>query len=1025
MAFYAPQAVAFPAAAFAQPAAAAYAVQQGYPAQYAQQPDLQQQAQQYAQQQQQLQQQQQPQMQQAAAAYGQQMQPQAYAQQFAQQQPQGYAQQFAQQPQAQPQAQTYGQPYTQPQAQAQPVQTGGKLYVSGCSNATVGDIIRGEYAPFTENHGRTVYRRSEQVNGLDVLIYFWDERDGPAFCGWWFGPKVGGDQVWAYNSDRGMAPPPSMWRVPYDGPVDATFVVQSAGQAALTDYGQQGFQQQGYQQQAQQQPQQGFQQGSYSGQGYSQQQQQQQQPAQQQQSQQPPYDPQADWRRQQEEQAARQAQEAKQRALQAQQQELQRQDMERRRRDEEKQRQEEERKRQEEEMRRKEQLAVSNVRKAIQQLRITSTQDEHDRARASVIEALNREGYACGSMERTVRDEAEKASAQSQDRITTMIRQKEEEERRRQELKVLAADSLKELDELVTAAEGRVATLKEQVAPVLSNGGLTSDSITSAMAQMADVQGDAKTACKACTDLLVSKKPVLDEARSLAVGEIAAQQLSIQAKIHECLKALVSSVADLQAAKGKAERKEKAATQLAKRDALFKRYDVNGDGFLNAKEISEYALKEFSFTMPEPALQKLLMLYGTAGKGVSKDDFAHVKFAVGIAREEAASHSRKEEAEKRVKLVEAEKVTLQEKLDALGKTLEATENSVSAAEASIRDLPAEVMQVLNSNSPSFDAIKQVNVKEIAAKSDATLEAAKAAVAKDKDEIVAFEKADIFAENKAFAQGGLRQNSGRVDIINARITRVNLTSLKLNDVLKKQEFLLLAQLRAEVSATLIDHYKAAATTSADFFGTIDLDKDDSIIGTEFVAAIKGTGKAPESLSDDKLTRLFADLAGEKMSKETFQQLGKTYYKVLHPTLLQETKAVEEETITIRRLEAGEVFEAETAAEKLESGIVRIEGRAVKDGAKGFASIVGNENTTFLAEGGNVVKAATQADLQNSAAAEGAAQVRALRPSELLQVLLVEAKSETGVVKVKVKAQSDGAVGWATWFGGDGRSLLQVV
>ena len=24
----------------------------------------------------------------------------------------------------------------------------------------------------------------------EVLIYFWDERDGPELCGWWFGPKA-------------------------------------------------------------------------------------------------------------------------------------------------------------------------------------------------------------------------------------------------------------------------------------------------------------------------------------------------------------------------------------------------------------------------------------------------------------------------------------------------------------------------------------------------------------------------------------------------------------------------------------------------------------------------------------------------------------------------------------------------------------------------------------------------------------------------------------------------------------------
>jgi len=56
---------------------------------------------------------------------------------------------------------------------------------------------------------------------VDALIYFWDTRDGPTFAGWWFGPKVGGDDVWAYNPDISAQQPPfSGWKVPWDGPVD-------------------------------------------------------------------------------------------------------------------------------------------------------------------------------------------------------------------------------------------------------------------------------------------------------------------------------------------------------------------------------------------------------------------------------------------------------------------------------------------------------------------------------------------------------------------------------------------------------------------------------------------------------------------------------------------------------------------------------------------------------------------------------------------------------------------------------------
>merc|ERR1712048_1491543 len=127
--------------------------------------------------------------------------------------------------------------------------------VTGCMHATVGVIARGNYTIAAENHGKKAYKRDAQVNGLDVMVYFWDERDGPNFCGWWFGPKIGGDQVWAYHPEKTQAPPKTWGKVPYDGPVDATMVLTPATPGAATP---QVGQQQAWQQQQmqQQQPQQ-------------------------------------------------------------------------------------------------------------------------------------------------------------------------------------------------------------------------------------------------------------------------------------------------------------------------------------------------------------------------------------------------------------------------------------------------------------------------------------------------------------------------------------------------------------------------------------------------------------------------------------------------------------------------------------------------------------------------------------------------------------------------------------------------
>lgn len=96
------------------------------------------------------------------------------------------------------------------------------MEVFGCTSEQTAKTIRGGYAQTGENHGRPVFRRGN----LDVFAYFWDERDGESFCGWWFGPQVGGDQVWAYHPERALQPPSTGWHVPYGGPIDQTLIVR-------------------------------------------------------------------------------------------------------------------------------------------------------------------------------------------------------------------------------------------------------------------------------------------------------------------------------------------------------------------------------------------------------------------------------------------------------------------------------------------------------------------------------------------------------------------------------------------------------------------------------------------------------------------------------------------------------------------------------------------------------------------------------------------------------------------------------
>lgn len=100
------------------------------------------------------------------------------------------------------------------------------LKVSTCADDTISKTIYGTYFAYSMNDGKVVFKKDESSQGLDVLIYYWDDAESPDLSGWWFGPSVGGDLVWAFHPSRlAMTPPVSDWNVPHDGDVDKTFSI--------------------------------------------------------------------------------------------------------------------------------------------------------------------------------------------------------------------------------------------------------------------------------------------------------------------------------------------------------------------------------------------------------------------------------------------------------------------------------------------------------------------------------------------------------------------------------------------------------------------------------------------------------------------------------------------------------------------------------------------------------------------------------------------------------------------------------
>ena len=83
------------------------------------------------------------------------------------------------------------------------------------------ECLAGEYFEQGDNHQRKVYKKQIPSDSSDdateIFLYYWDESDGAAFSGWWFGDEVGGQRAWTKNPSDALTPPPTGWKVPWDG----------------------------------------------------------------------------------------------------------------------------------------------------------------------------------------------------------------------------------------------------------------------------------------------------------------------------------------------------------------------------------------------------------------------------------------------------------------------------------------------------------------------------------------------------------------------------------------------------------------------------------------------------------------------------------------------------------------------------------------------------------------------------------------------------------------------------------------
>jgi len=127
--------------------------------------------------------------------------------------------------------------------------------------------------------------------------------------------------------------------------------------------------------------------------------------------------------------------------------------------------------------------------------------------------------------------------------------------------------------------------------------------------------------------------------------------------------------------------------------------------------------------------------------------------------------------------------------------------------------------------------------------------------------------------------------------------------------------------------------------------------------------------------------------------------------------------------LRSVEEGDIFEVlEGPRSDVKEGAHRVRGRVLSDGSEGWFTLSSRTTTPWAP----LYKCAQNTTMTEGLTIKEAKQVRKLEPGEVLEALeSPQPEKAAGVIRVRVRAEKDGAIGFATVQGNQGTVLLKPI
>lgn len=695
-----------------------------------------------------------------------------------------------------------------------------------------------------------------------------------------------------------------------------------------------------------------------------------------------------------------------------------------------------------EEKRKQEQKSLLSIRRVIQKVRM-ATIETFEPAQKELEEILATELVNCGTQQQTIKEECDRIVEQAKTRVDALLEvkrkeqeKKEAEEKKRKEQEEKAQAFIKELTGLVETAEADSKKLEEEAAPFeldkkeAERSKLEADKVKE-VASAIEVSGTAaKAAANACTQYILDKGPDMKDSMAITPVGAGAVASTVQAEVKKSLAELLQRInvcgkkADSLLREAKDKKEQAALFAVAKKkneeiEALFKKYDKDKDEALSQAEAQAYAKSELKFPVDKATVEKIWKCAVEPGsKGISKDNIHLLHTSVGIAKELQRDKKRKAAREAKEKFISGLQDKLSEKVAGVAK-------SVTGLEQKIADVEKAV-------APLLSKVKATPVPEMVKEADACdklIKSVAGQVSQVNQKVIAipqgFDKKyeDDLREAIKDKTKSLELRMKRSDM---RLTRATNLSTCYREKAARKTADSTQEVRDFALKLARQHAKLNSLTIEELFSKINSKSDGKLDKTQFQAFFDSIDHEIKE-ETEKVTEKPAETAeATKKSEEKPAEAS----EAAETTETTEAAKGEADAPASAEPEKKEPEKKEPEKKEPEKKVPKVD--LTSEALSSLFSSLLEKNSKTLSQDvfrrfmKVYFKVVQDTLLTKEIELTGSEPVRQIKVNEILEPLGEPQEETTAkVMRVKVKAMSDGAEGWATLTSNQKKPMLEEV